>query len=73
MYIEKFRNLTYLEQQLEDYNKAERDRMEVGDTTELFTPICFCFIGNWDFFKTNAVEDAGRRSETVSWWRASRW
>lgn len=27
--MEKFRNLTYLEHQLEDYNKVERDRMEV--------------------------------------------
>ena len=34
MYMEKFRNLTYLEQQLEEYNKTEEDRMEVGNTTE---------------------------------------
>ena len=30
--MEKFRNLTYLEQQLEEYNKLERDRMEVSST-----------------------------------------
>lgn len=28
--MEKFRNLTYLEQQLEEYNRLERDRMEVS-------------------------------------------
>ena len=29
VYMEKHRNLTYLEHQLEEYNKTEQDRMEV--------------------------------------------
>lgn len=28
-YITKFRNLTYLENQLEEYNRAEQDKSEV--------------------------------------------
>ncbi len=29
MYVEKFRNLSFLEQQLDDYHRAEQDRFEV--------------------------------------------
>lgn len=29
IYMEKYRNLTYLEQQLEDYNKLEQNKFEV--------------------------------------------
>ena len=29
-YLERFRNLTYLEQQLEEFSRAEQDRFEVG-------------------------------------------
>ena len=30
MFIEKYRNLTFLEQQLEEYSRAEQDRFEVS-------------------------------------------
>lgn len=29
IYLEKFRNLTYLEQQLEDHHRLEQERFEV--------------------------------------------
>jgi hypothetical protein len=29
VYMDKFRNLAYLEQQLEEHNKAEQDKFEV--------------------------------------------
>ena len=29
VYMEKFRNLTYLEQQLDEYNRQEQDKFEV--------------------------------------------
>ena len=30
IYLEKFRNLAYLEQQLEDHHRAEQERFEVS-------------------------------------------
>ncbi|XP_072044616.1 clusterin-associated protein 1-like [Amphiura filiformis] len=33
MFIEKYRNLTYLEQQLEEYSRAEQDRFEETENT----------------------------------------
>lgn len=35
-YVERQCNLSYLEQQLDEYNKAERDRMEVSQWEEVF-------------------------------------
>nr|XP_002739342.1 PREDICTED: clusterin-associated protein 1-like [Saccoglossus kowalevskii] len=34
IYIERYRNLTYLEQQVDEYNRVEQDKFEMGGTDE---------------------------------------
>lgn len=51
-YIEKFRNLSYLEQELEQHNRAEQDKFEVrqrrvGCLTVGCLHVAFSFVG-WD-------------------------
>ena len=54
-YTERFRNLAFLEQQLDDHNRVEHDRLEVGSNSYFILLVrlrCvdvsqqfFCFIG----------------------------
>ncbi|KTG39036.1 hypothetical protein cypCar_00042767 [Cyprinus carpio] len=49
MYVEKFRNLSFLEQQLDDYHRAEQERFELSRACFLSSKCtCFCPPGSRD-------------------------
>lgn len=51
-YLEKFRNLTYLEQQLDDQHRMEQERFEVGvcrSRGNIFD-LTFCHACSWRYF-----------------------
>lgn len=47
IYLEKFQNLTYLEQQLEEHHRMEQERFEVSWACPLFSHSFWCVILYW--------------------------
>lgn len=73
VYMEKFRNLTYLEQQLDEYNRLEQDKFEVSDLIMVGSGLhatsqmpSISNLGNGNDTETNAKSITRRRTEAAA-------